>query len=98
MKNAEEEILRVRPRPSETVSVKIPVDTLESLKEIAQSRDMSLEALLRFYIGLGLRQDLAARFSERVLEATAKVLEQHISSEEERSQILEEIRTKSHLT
>ncbi|MGV0028330.1 hypothetical protein [Phormidesmis priestleyi] len=96
MQNPEiEQPLKLRPRPSDTVSVKIPLDTLESLREVAKSRDMSLEELLRFYIGLGLRQDLATRFGDRILETTAKVLEQHIASEEERSQILEEIMTKA---
>ncbi|MDJ1175730.1 hypothetical protein [Roseofilum capinflatum] len=51
--------LSIKPRPSENVSISIPKDTLESLKIIAHNRDMSLEALLRFYIGQGLRQDLA---------------------------------------
>ncbi|GET40429.1 hypothetical protein [Microseira wollei] len=44
---------------------------------------MSLEALLRFYIGQGLRQDLTNIFANRVLEVTAKVLAEHIESEEE---------------
>lgn len=51
--------LSIKPRPSENVSIPIPKDTLEALKIIAHNRDMSLEALLRFYIGQGLRQDLA---------------------------------------
>lgn len=59
--------LKVRPRPSETVPLKIPVDTLQSLKEIAKDRDMSVEALLKFYIGQGLRQDISQKFSNRVL-------------------------------
>ncbi len=50
--------LRVRPRESETVSIQIPKDTLESLKKVATQRDMPLEALLKFYIGKCLRQDL----------------------------------------
>jgi hypothetical protein len=96
MKNSNSEpVFKVRPRPSESVSIKIPIDTLESLQSIAQSRDMSLEALLRFYIGQGLRQDLAARFAERLFDTTAEVLSQHIESEEERSRILEEIQAKS---
>jgi hypothetical protein len=55
----EEIILNIKTRPSENVSISIPKDTLESLKEIANNQDMSLEALLKFYIGQGLRQDLA---------------------------------------
>jgi hypothetical protein len=58
-KPTEETILNIKTRPSENVSISIPKDTLESLKEIANNQDMSLEALLKFYIGQGLRQDLA---------------------------------------
>jgi gas vesicle protein len=56
--------LRVRPRDSETVSLKIPKDTLESLRRVAKQKGMSLEALLKFYIGKCLRQDLSQLFSE----------------------------------
>ena len=53
----EEITLNIRPRPSENLEISIPKDTLESLKKIAHGKDMSLEALLKFYIGQGLRQD-----------------------------------------
>ncbi|NDJ24260.1 hypothetical protein GS682_21940 [Nostoc sp. B(2019)] len=83
--------LHLRPRDTETVSIKIPTDTLESLKKVAANRDMSLEGLLKFYIGQSLRQDLAKLFSERVLESTAQVLARHIQSEEEILKIIQEI-------
>lgn len=60
----EEITLNIKPRPSEQVSISIPKDTLASLKTIAHNQDMSLEALLKFYIGQGLRQDLAQLSSE----------------------------------
>ena len=56
--------LRVRPRDSEAVSLKIPKDTLESLRRVAKQKGMSLEALLKFYIGKCLRQDLSQLFSD----------------------------------
>ena len=55
----EEPIGCIRPRPTQTVSLRIPTDTLEALQQVAARRDMSCEALLKFYIGQGLRQDLA---------------------------------------
>jgi hypothetical protein len=88
----EEFELRLRPRVTETVSLEIPTDTLESLKKVAASRDMSMEALLKLYIGQSLRQDLAKLFSERILDTTAQVLARHIESEEKISAILREIR------
>jgi hypothetical protein len=98
MNKPEEELtLQLHPRPKQTVSLEIPSDTLESLKKVAASRDMSLEALLKFYIGQGLRQDLAKLFSNRILEATAQVLARHIQSEEEISDILQEIRSETSL-
>ncbi|HBE19703.1 MAG TPA: hypothetical protein DEG17_24150 [Cyanobacteria bacterium UBA11149] len=63
-KDNENLTLHLRPRITETLSLKIPVDTLESLAKIADSRDISLEALLKFYIGQGLRQDLTKHFCD----------------------------------
>ncbi len=60
MNKPEEELeLHLKPRNTETVSIKIPIDTLRSLEKVAASEDMSPEALLKLYIGQGLRQDLA---------------------------------------
>jgi len=92
MNNHEEEVnLQLRPRSTETVSLEIPQDTLKSLQEVAQMRDMSLSALLKFYVGQGLRQDLARMFGDRVIEKTAQVLSRHIDSKEEISTIIQEI-------
>ena len=83
MNNPEAEIkLQLRPRITETVSIEVPIDTLESLTKIATIRDMSVEALLKFYIGQGLRKDLTKAFSERLLDTTAQVLARHLDSEE----------------
>ena len=87
--------LRLNPRPTNAVSLNIPVDTFAALEKVAVSRDMTVEALLKLYIGQGLRQDLAKLFADRVLEKTAEVLTRHIESEEEVSAILKEIRVES---
>jgi hypothetical protein len=84
---------RPRPRPSEDVTLSIPVDALASLRRVAETRDMPPEALMRFYIGDGLRQDLARFFSARILEVLARVLERHIPSEDQRAAILREIQS-----
>jgi len=83
--------LQLRPRATEPVTLAIPSDTLATLRQVAATRDMSPEALMKLYIGQGLRQDAARLFSERILETTARVLARHIASEEERSAILREI-------
>jgi hypothetical protein len=93
MKKAEEEFeLRFRSRATETVSIEIPKDALDSLKKVAAIRDMSHQALLKFYIGQGLRQDLSRLFADRVLDTAAEVLARHLQSEEEVSAIIREIR------
>jgi hypothetical protein len=96
MNKPDEELqLHLKPRATETVSINIPTDTLASLKKVAASRDMTVEALLKFYIGQNLRQDLAKIFSERVLESTAQVLARHIQSEDEVLSILREIQAET---
>jgi hypothetical protein len=92
MKKAEEKFeLRFHPRTTEKVSIEIPKEALDSLKKVAPIRDMSVQALLKFYIGKGLRQDLSRLFADRVLDTTAEILARHIQSEEEVSAIMREI-------
>jgi len=47
------------------------------------------------YIGHGLRQDLARMYAERTIEAVDRVLQRHVTSEDDRAAILREIRTES---
>ncbi len=62
MKTSEERIsqrLR-RDRPMTTISIRIPEDVIEDLKEIAPKFGFSgYQPLIRAYIGQGLRKDLA---------------------------------------
>jgi hypothetical protein len=95
MKTEEGFELRLRSRNSKPVTIDIPGDTLSSLEKIAAGRDMSVEALLKLYIGQSMRQDLAKLSADRVLEKTEQVLKQHIQSEEEVSAILKEIRVEA---
>lgn len=50
--------LKLKPRPAEAVTVSIPIDTLKDLQQVAETRDMSIEGLIKFYLGQGLRADL----------------------------------------
>lgn len=87
--------LQIRPRETETLSIKIPKDTLASLKKVATSRDMPMQALLKLYIGQSLRQDISRLFGDQVLETTAQVLAKYIPSEERVSSIIREIRAEA---
>lgn len=57
-------LLRPHPRETEAVTLAIPVSALAKIRNVAEARDMSPEALLRLYIGHGLRQDLERLFTE----------------------------------
>ena len=95
MNNHEKIKLQLRPRNTEVVSLKIPTDTLASLEAVASDKDMSIEALLKFYIGQGLREDIAKLFNERLLNTTGQVLSRHLQSEEVVSQIMQEIKAET---
>lgn len=92
MKTEEGFELRFRPREMEAVPIEIPKDVLDSLKRVATIRDTSYHALIKFYIGQGLRQDLSRLFADRVLDTAAEVLARHIPSQETVSTIIREIR------
>ena len=63
MKIDETTALQFRPRKTKRVSIEIPEDVLISIQEIATSRNMSDIALLKLYIGQGLREDIAMQTS-----------------------------------
>lgn len=50
-------VLRVRPHASTPVTLLVPNDVLASLQQTAIDREMSLDGLLKLYIGKGLRVD-----------------------------------------
>ena len=51
--------LELKSRPTQTVPLKVPLDTLAQLQQIAAARDPGLYSLLKLYIGEGVRSDLA---------------------------------------
>jgi hypothetical protein len=85
--------LKLRPLPSTTVQMKVPTNTYEDLANIAVARDMSVDALLKLYIGQGIGQDIALRIADHVLNLTAQVLTRHGQSPEQVEAILREIRS-----
>lgn len=44
---------------AQEISIGIPPETLEVLEKKAKERDLPLKALLKLYIGQGLRQDMS---------------------------------------
>ncbi len=51
--------LKFYPRETKIVELEISADTLEVLGKKAKEKDLPLKALLKLYIGQGLRQDLS---------------------------------------
>jgi hypothetical protein len=61
-------------RPSTTITLRIPVDVVESLKEIAPMRGLSgYQTLLKSYISEGLRRD-EAQFDQATAHKLAAAL------------------------
>lgn len=85
-------VLKFEPRESEEIVLNIPKDVIASLEKVAARRDMSVHALLKFYIGQNLRQDLANLFAGDVFEKTEEVLTKHLKSKDEVLEILHEIK------
>ena len=85
--------LHIRSRSSTPVTLTVPTDTFTTLQAVATNRDMSVEALMKLYIGQGLRHDVAQRFADRVLDLTAQVLARHGQSQEQVDAIVREIRS-----
>ncbi|MDQ3322931.1 MAG: hypothetical protein M3525_10965 [Acidobacteriota bacterium] len=81
-------------REQEMVELKldVPKTVLNSLEKVAAKRNLPLEAVVKFYIGQGLRLDVANFFSGNVLEKTEEVLSRRLQSKEEVSEILHEIK------
>jgi hypothetical protein len=63
-------------RPMTSITLRIPVDVVESMKEIAPKRGFTgYQVLLKSYIGEGLRRDeaqFAAGQTARLIEALKK--------------------------
>ncbi len=64
---------------SQEISIGIPLETLEALEKIAERKDLPLKALLKFYVGQGLRQDLS---QEEAKELALKRLKSRKGAEE----------------
>lgn len=89
--NADVEI-RFRPRETVEFSFPIPKDVLASLERVAVEKETTVEALMRTYVGAGLRDDLGLLFGARVLASVERVLAEHLADSAEVAAIVEELR------
>lgn len=51
--------LKFYPQEMEEISISIPKLSFEALENVAKKKDLPVKALLKFYIGQGLRNDLS---------------------------------------
>jgi hypothetical protein len=79
-----------RDRPMTTISLRMPEDVIEDLKEIAPKLGHSgYQPLIRAYIGQGLRQDLV-RLERPEVAALEETLRRHGVQEEVISAVMKE--------
>lgn len=65
-------------RPMITVSIIMPVDVFKDLEQVSHEKEMSsVEALIRFYIGQGLRKDLVELRRKHSAEYAKEILGKH---------------------
>lgn len=64
-------VLKPYPEEKEEVTISIPKLTYQALEKIAERKDLSLKAIIKFYISQGMRQDLT---NEESKELTLKRL------------------------
>ena len=80
---------------SESVAIELPKTAIASLEKVAQNKDMSVKALLKFYIGQGLRQDLSDLSANHLLDAVAEVLSDRLGSQADADAVMREIHQRS---
>lgn len=84
--------LKIKERPSRMVSLRIPLDTLEQLKEVATSKDLGYQSLLKLYIGEGLRKDLSTMKTHNVMNEAENLLRKHLGNDRKLRTILSKLR------
>jgi hypothetical protein len=79
-------------RPTTTITMRIPVDVVESLKEIAPMRGFNAyQPLLKSYISEGLRRD-EAEFDQQAARKLAEALKRRGVAESILEEALAEVR------
>jgi hypothetical protein len=74
------------------VSLRMPEDVVENLKRIAPLKGMSgYQALIKFYVGMGLRRDLETLWLQEVPERIQGILAKHGVTCEVQEELLEEL-------
>ena len=79
-------------RKNMMVSLRMPEDVVENLKRIAPLKGMSgYQALIKYYVGMGLRRDLETLWLQEVPERIQRILAKHGLSGDVQDELLEEL-------
>jgi hypothetical protein len=79
-------------RKNMMVSLRMPEDVVEKLKRIAPLKGMSgYQALIKYYVGAGLRRDLETLWLQEVPEKIQSILAKHGLTGEVQEEVLEEL-------
>ena len=74
------------------VSLRMPEDVVENLKRIAPLKGMSgYQALINYYVGMGLRRDLETLWLQEAPERIQSILAKHGLSADVQAELLEEL-------
>jgi len=83
-------------RPAKHISIRIPEDVLEDLKRVAPLKGVSgYQALIKFYIGQGLRKDLRDLWHSEHAGKLETVLAECGIDPDQRREILDRLREES---
>jgi hypothetical protein len=81
-------MIPTKDRPSKPITIRMPIDVLEDLKRVAPMRDMQgYQALIKFYVRQGLREDLERLWNEERSETLESTLEEFGLKEEQKTRI-----------
>ena len=79
-------------RPTTSITMRIPVDVLEDLRQVAPIKGMSgYQSLIKYYVGQGLRRDLADIKRKDFTERTKFVLQKYNVSPKAIEEILDTV-------
>jgi len=74
------------------VSLRMPEDVVENLKRIAPLKGMSgYQALIKYYVGMGLRRDLETLWLQEVPERIQRILAKHGLTGDVQDELLKEL-------
>ncbi len=74
------------------VSLRMPQDVVENLKRIAPLKGMSgYQALIKYYVGMGLRRDLETLWLQEVPERIQGILAKHGLTGDAQDELLKEL-------